>query len=194
MSTSAYPLAWPPGFPRWKYREKGQFRTTLSSALGNVQESLRRFAVDSGKKIDGLVISSNYSLGVERPNDPGVSVWFTWDGLQVCIPVDRYDSVASNLQAIHHVVEARRTELRHGTLALVRASFTGFAALPPPAAAKAWHEVLGLVPAATIEAAEHQYRELARKAHPDAGGSTEAMAELNVAIGQARKELGEAFT
>ena len=51
----------------------------------------------------------------------------------MCIPVDRYNSVEANLQAIHHIIEARRVELRHGTLALVRASFTGFKALPAPA-------------------------------------------------------------
>jgi hypothetical protein len=61
---------------------------------------------------------------VTSPADPGVAVWFTWDGMQVCIAVDRYQKVASNLQAIHHIIEARRVELRHGTLALVRASFT----------------------------------------------------------------------
>ena len=31
--------------------------------------------------------------------------------------------------AIHHIIEARRVELRHGTLALVRATFAGFLAL-----------------------------------------------------------------
>jgi hypothetical protein len=61
------------------------------------------------------------SLGASRPSDPGVAVWFTWDGLGVCIAVDRYQTVEANLQAIHHIIEARRTELRHGTLALVRA-------------------------------------------------------------------------
>lgn len=190
MTTSAYPLAWPPGFPRTKFRERGAFKTSLSGALGNVQDSLRRFALDSGKKLEGLIISSNYSLGVESPNDPGVSVWFTWDGLQVCIPVDRYTSVASNLQAIHHVIEARRTELRHGTLALVRASFTGFAALPPPTGARSWREVLRIDAGASLELAERQYREVARTTHPDNGGSHEAMAELNGAIESARKELG----
>jgi hypothetical protein len=38
--------------------------------------------------------------------------------------------------------------------------------------------------------AEAAYKERARKAHPDAGGTAEAMAELNVAIGDAREELG----
>ena len=188
--TNAYPLAWPPGFPRTKSPEKGRFQTSLSGALKNVRESLDRFAKDSGKALAGLVISSNYSLGDERPRDPGVSVWFTWDGLQVCIPVDRYADVAANLQAIHHVIEARRTELRHGTLALVRAAFTGFAALPPPSGARSWRDVLELTGTPTLATAELQYKARARAAHPDNGGSNEKMAELNAAIAEARKELG----
>src|SRR5512146_2624661 len=126
---NAYPLTWPPQFPRAKAREKGAFKTSLAGALGNVQDSLRRFAADSGKKLDQLVISSNVTLGVQRPDDPGVAVWFVWDGMQVCIAVDRYATVEGNLQAIHHIIEARRVELRHGTLALVRATFTGFLSL-----------------------------------------------------------------
>jgi hypothetical protein len=187
--TDAYPLSWPPGFPRSKLREKGQFKTTLHGALNNVRDSLRKFAADSRRKLDGLVISSNYSLGVENPQDPGVSVWFTWDGLQVCIPVDRYNSVAANLQAIHHVIEARRVELRHGTLALVRASFTGFAALPPPSSRRPWRTVLQVTADTTLENAERVYKIMARTAHPDSGGSHEAMAELNIAINEAREEL-----
>src|SRR5690606_25492676 len=118
---------------------------SLSAALANVEDSLRRFAADSGKKIEGLVISSNVSLGDRRPADPGVAVWFSWDGMQICIPVDRYTSVEANLQAIHHVIEARRTELRHGTLALVRATFQGFRSLPAPAgeSKRSWREILG---------------------------------------------------
>lgn len=195
MTTSAYPLEWPPGFPRVKYRERGQFKTTLPGALKNVHDSLRRFASDSGKKLEGLVISSNYSLGVENPADPGVSVWFTWDGLQVCIPVDRYNSVAANLQAIHHVIEARRVELRHGTLALVRASFTGFAALPAPNASNRapWRAVLEFAGDArpTAEDIAARYKDLARARHPDIpGGSHEAMAQLNEARDAALREIG----
>lgn len=169
MSATAFPLSWPQGFPRTKTRERGAFKTTLAGALGNVQDSLRKFASDSGKKLDGLVISSNVTLGVTNPEDPGVSVWFTWDGLGVAIAVDRYARVESNLQAIHHIVEARRTELRHGTLALVRATFQGFLALPAPAG-RSWHEVLMVpkdVSRADLDAA---YRRERSKAHPDKGG------------------------
>lgn len=191
MTVSAYPLAWPPGFPRAKYREDGRFKTALPNAIKNVQTSLKGFATDSGKSLQGLVISSNVTLGVDAPADPGVSVWFTWDGLQVCIPVDRYRNVASNLQAIHHIIEARRVELRHGTLALVRATFQGFLALPAPAGSE-WWEVLKVPKTCTREEVKAAYRALASKYHPDKpGGSHERMAEINAAQ---EKALQEVFT
>ncbi len=179
-AATAYPLCWPDAFPRAKQREKGAFRTTLAGALDNVRESLRLFGSDSRKSVAGVVLSSNVVLGDNRPADPGVAVWFTWDGLQVCIPVDRYDTPAANLQAIHHVLEARRTELRHGTLALVRATMKGFVALPAPDK-PTWWRVLGVKEEATKAEIEAAYRQLARDRHPDAGGSAEAMAELNLA-------------
>jgi hypothetical protein len=185
-----YPLAWPEMMPRCKVREGGQFRTTLASAIQNVKGSLALFAKDSGKALTGLVISSNVTLGANNPSDPGVAVWFTWDGLSVCIPVDRYTKVESNLQAIHHIIEARRVELRHGTLALVRASFTGFAALPAPGK-RNWRAVLGIAEGFPVTKAviESFYRDAARRAHPDTGGSNAAMAEVNDARTAALKEL-----
>ena len=191
MTATAYPLTWPSQFPRKQYPEAGAFKTALPAALKNVQDSLRRFAADSGKKVDALVISSNVTLGTQKPADPGVAVWFTWDGLQVCIPVDRYRTVEANLQAIHHILEARRVELRHGTLALVRATFQGFVALPAPASKRHWREVLGFGAGANPTAAlvRERYRSRASSAHPDKGGTTAEMAELNQARDDALKEI-----
>lgn len=186
--TAAYPLHWPPHFPRSNRRDSSRFNTTLPAALKKVQDSLRLFAKDSGKKLDGIVISSNYTLGQENPADPGVAVYFVWDGIQVCIPVDRYPKLADNLTAIHHVIEARRVELRHGTLALVRASFAGFTALPPPGA-RPWRDVLDIKGPATKESVQAQYRRLASERHPDIGGSDSAMAELNAARDAALREV-----
>jgi hypothetical protein len=181
MSVNAFPLSWPPTFPRCKVRERGAFKTTLAGALKNVGDSLRRFASDSGKKLDGIIMSSNVTLGVSRPEDPGVAVWFKWDGLGVCIAVDRYLTVEANLQAIHHIIEARRVELRHGTLALVRATFQGFLALPAPKGSH-WSEVLQLPKDATRADVRAAYRRYASQHHPDKpGGSHAKMAELNAA-------------
>lgn len=192
----AYPLSWPEGFPRAKFREAGKFKTSLPAALENVRTSLRLFGSDSGKAVSDVILSSNVTLGAARPADPGVAAWFLWDGEQRCIPVDRYASVEANLQAIHHILEARRVELRHGTLALVRASFKGFTPLlPAPGARRPWREVLNLVgePAPTREQVDHHYRIRAKSDHPDAsGGSHERMAELNAAREQALKEIGNA--
>jgi hypothetical protein len=105
---AAYPLTWPPLFQRATRREAGRFKAPLAASLKNVQGSLPLFGTDSGKKLGDLVISSNVTLGVNKPADPGVAVWFTWDGLQVCIAVDRYSMVEGNLQAIHHIIEAPR--------------------------------------------------------------------------------------
>jgi hypothetical protein len=128
-------------------------------------------------KVEGQVrllagTSARHDAGARRPGDrlqPGLK----W----VRLPP------ASLSKAIHHVIEAERTKLRHGGLNLVRAAFRGYAALPPPSKPmdRPW-EVLGVQPNATVEQIEAAYRQKARKAHPDApGGSGEAMQVLNVA-------------
>lgn len=182
MSAQSYPLQWPDHIPRSTRRENSRFRTNYDQARKNVIASLRGFASDGSKAVTEAVMSSNMDLLNEKPQDPGVAVWFKWDGMSVCIPVDRYITPAENLQAIHHIIEARRTELRHGTLNLVRASFQGFKALPPPPGAprkRPWWEVLETVPHAPKAVIDECYKRLAKIKHPDTGGSSEAMAELN---------------
>ncbi len=188
----AYPLSWPEGFPRSKTREAGRFKTSLAGALKNAQDSLRLFGSDSGRAVSNVILSSNVTLGEHRPADPGVAAWFLWDGEQRCIPVDRYATVEANLQAIHLILEARRVELRHGTLALVRATFQGFTpALPAPGTKRPWREVLawhsGSINRADLD---KRFRELSLLRHPDKpGGSHDQMAELNRAREDALKEI-----
>ena len=190
MSVTAYPLTWPDGVPRSATRMKSAFKPrTVSSALENVEDSLRRFGADSRNSVQNITLSSNVTLGQQKPADPGVAVWFDWHSEQRCIAVDRYATVAENLQAIHHIIEARRTELRHGGLNIVRQTFKGFTALPAPTS---WRKVLRFKDGEVVDkkAVEQRYRDLARDAHPDAGGSQDAMAELNLARDRALEEIG----
>lgn len=186
MEFPPYPLAWPDGMPRTERKVSGQFRTSLSAAINNVKKSLASFGADTGSAIKDVAVTSNVAgISFEPPKDTGVAVWFKWEGAQRCIAVDRYPKVEDNLQAIHHILEARRTEMRHGGLHIVRQTFKGFVALPAPEGKRGWRDVLGLsgpVSAADINVA---YREKAKKAHPDHGGSREAMAELNAARNEA---------
>jgi len=186
--SQAYPLHWPEGWPRMNRREKSRFDTSLAKALNNVEQSLRLFAKDSGKKVEHLVISSNYSLTERRPADAGVAVYFNWDGIDTCIAVDRYERIEENLQAIHHCVEAERTKLRHGGLNLVRAAFRGYGALPPPSEEQQdWRRVLG--ECATLQEAEKAYRNLRGKNHPDRGGDAGQFHAIQIAWEQAKREL-----
>lgn len=189
MTVSSFPLNWPAGLARSPRdrREPGQFRTNYATAIKNVQTSLRQFGADSRKPVSDPVMSTNIDfMGKLKDNDPGVAIWFTWDKMQVCFAVDRYSTAAANLQAIHHIIEARRVELRHGSLQLVRQTFQGFLALPAPVG-KEWWTVLGVERTATEQEIKEAFHRRAQNAHPDVGGSTDAMAELNTARDEALK-------
>lgn len=186
-NANAYPLSWPEGFPRTTRAESSRFDTSLAKALDNVQRALQAFAKDSGKKLTDIIISSNYSLTEQKPQDAGVAVYFTWDNERTCIPVDRYAKVEDNLQAIYHCIEAKRTMLRHGGINLVKAAFRGYSALPPPKPIN-WRDVLGYQGESFAEA-KARYRTLMNEHHPDKGGDAARAAEINAAWKQAQEEL-----
>lgn len=176
-----YPLQWPDGTRRATTPGDAQFRTTRANAMDNVEKSLAAFARDSGIKVSDIQITSNVAgIRSAEPADTGVAVWFQWDGDLRCIAIDRYRKVDWNLQAIHHIIEADRTKIRHGGLEIVRASFRGMAfALPAPGSIP-WWTTLGVKPDATPDQITAAYRTKARVQQLQMGND-DARAELNVA-------------
>ena len=163
----------------------------MAGALKNLRTQLRLLCGD--KAVGTLVLSSNVSLGVDNPKDPGVVAYFTWDGDAFAIPNDRWLLPEHNVQAIALTIEAMRAMERHGSKHMIKASFRGFTALPPATAGQRhWREVLGLpqewVP--TRRQLEEVRRQLALANHPDRDGSEARMSEINAAFDQAVKELG----
>lgn len=205
---TAYPLDWPPGWPRASYRSQSPFRSgntwqnreklSLSTARSRINEELKRL----GAKY--VVVSSNQRPGSDaiRFNDPGVAVYFTLKGKPHVLACDKWDRLPDNLAAIAKHIEALRGIDRWGVGSIERA-FAGFAALPPPSTEtgptkRPWRVVLDVdCPAnpdggtreAFLMLAESRFKAKARQAHPDAGGTVDAMAELNIAIEEARAEL-----
>lgn len=191
MSHQAYPLAWPEGWPRTRpeHRERwAASNITVAGALKELQDELRRLGVQS------VVLSSNVTLGAERPEDPGVVAYGVYQKLPIAIPCDRWNTVAGNLRAIAKTIEAMRGMERWGAKHMIRAMFQGFTALPAATAGQRhWREVLGVAPDnnPTRDVLEKMRNHMAKRYHPDMpGGSTEAMAAINVAFDQAVKELG----
>jgi hypothetical protein len=120
-----------------------------------------------------------------EPADQGVAVYFSLKKQPMCFACDRWATIRENMQAIAKTIEALRGIERWGSGSMVEQAFTGFVALPPP---RSPHDVLGVRQGATAEEINSAYRQKAKQAHPDSGGSVEAMQELN----EARRKLLQA--
>lgn len=198
---SASPLHWPEGWRRTpahqrtrarfnrKETQYGQFGTWNMKRDLSIREALDRVLSElttMGIHRDDLVVSTNLDLrldGLPRsnqraPEDPGAAVYWMNGKERRCMAIDRYDRVQDNLAAIAATLSAMRAIERHGGAEILDRAFTGFVALPSPAQ---WWHVLGFETAQGLTEAEitKRYQKLAMQRHPDRGGSSDAMAELN---------------
>jgi hypothetical protein len=195
--TQAYPLQWPMARPRTRSRRDAQFGKMGKSDYGSWQQRKELSVADAVKRLQDeierigareFVLSTNLQLrrdGLPRsdqraPDDPGACVYFSLKGKPHALPCDTYHRVADNIAAIAKHIEATRAIERYG-VATMAEMFTGFAALPGPATARAWWDVLGVSQHATVDQINAAWREKAKSAHSDAGGSDAAMSEINVA-------------
>jgi len=73
---------------------------------------------------------------------------------------------------------------------MLERAFTGFIALENMSSEK-WQDILQVGNTYTPEECERHYKILAKDAHPDRGGSHDAMQKLNWARDQERQELSK---
>ena len=195
--TTAYPLAWPDGWPRTPAQQRKsrfQIRASFDTARRKLYDELKRLGASSA------VISCNLALRIDGQHrvdqseallaDPGVAIYFALDGRPMVMASDRYETCAANLRSVGLAVEYLRGLERHGGGHMMARAFGGFAQLPPP-----WREIFsplpdGLDKADLLAIVERRFRDKARTAHPDQGGSNEGMIVLNAALARAREELG----
>lgn len=195
----AFPLSWPKGWPRTKTPARSRFDVPFTAARDGLMEQIRLLggtlpvlSSDLELRRDGLPYA-----GQREPADKGVAVYFMWKGQQRVFACDRWDRIKDNIRALEKTIEAVRGIERWGASEMLDRAFSGFTALPAPGepAKRDWRDVLDLnadersrVSKAIIEG---RFRYLASQRHPDrAGGSHEAMAELNRARDEALKEIG----
>lgn len=208
---NAYPLSWPIGWERVpaNRRERARFgrrgsagqfgyrplqQITIAFAVDTLLEELRKL----GAALHTVVISTNLRYKVDGtpysnqkdPDDVGAAVYFSLDGKPVALACDKWDRVADNIYAMACHVDALRGIDRWGVGKIERA-FTGYAALPAPAAADAWWVVLG-IPSQRASADEINaaWKRLMRTAHPDAGGTVDQAARINAARDEGLKAVG----
>ena len=199
MSVEAFPLQWPDGWPRTVPLRRESDRRFGSQLYGLTMGRTRDQLLAELKLLGAkdVVISSNVRLRLDglpysdqrRLDDPGVAVYFTLRKRPLVMARDAFISVAGNLRSLTLAIEAMRQLERHGGSNMMERAFTGFAALTPPDWKKPWREVFGVKAEWTGDITA-LYREKARARHPDVGGTSTLMAELNVAYEEAKQELG----
>lgn len=208
--TTAYPLAWPDGWPRTPQglRQDSKYRFgrtiggrrsfwTFAQARDALSEELERM------KAGGLVLSTNFELRLDGqprgngpvPPDQGIAVYFTLKGRPMVMACDMHARAEENMRSLTLALEAMRQLERHGGGVMLERAFQGFAALPAPGAprGRSWREVLEFSPSfpggvATADA-EAQIRSRYRSKAADLGAEHPGLLELNVARDSAIKEI-----
>jgi len=199
MSTRAYPLTWPAGWPRARTRSEAKFghrggandvfkRVSMPVAIERLQEQLDLLRASE------VILSTNVELrldGLPRaqqpaPTDPGAALYFKLKGRDTALACDRWHRVEDNITALAKHLEAIRGMDRWG-VGTVEQVFTGYQALPAP---EQWWQVLKVPESASLEMIETAWKMMARNAHPDAGGSDAQMARINWARDEGRRARG----
>lgn len=190
----SYPLYWPEGYERTDPTRRiyGPFKTGFAQSRDSLLEEVARL----GGKL--VVLSTNVRLGANglprgdqaEPKDPGVAIYFTWQGEPRSFACDRYRLVRWNLRALALTINAFRGIERWGASGMMRRAFKGFIAITDQR--KPWREVLGFTPAENVtgDKVVAAYKRLAQIRHPDGGGTPEQFQELVSARDAALRELG----
>jgi len=187
--SEAYPLQWPTGWPRTSRPRTSTFGTTSRSSykkaltvadardrLSEQLELIRARYVTLSTNLE-LRLDGQPRSGQRDPDDKGVAVYFQLAGKDTVLACDKWSAVADNIAAIAKHIDALRGMDRWGVGTAAQA-FAGYQALPEP---DQWWQILGCGSNAGPDEITAAYRGLARKAHPDTGGSDWAMARLNAA-------------
>ena len=183
----AYPLCWPAARTRTpaNQRSRAKFQTSFAKARDSLIREIRLlggansiFSSNIPRRTDGLP----YANARPKDNDPGIAVYFTRKGRQMCFACDRYLTVDDNMRAISLTIAALRGVARWGTGDMMEAAFSGFTAVPERTGGTAWWDVLGIPVNSSPEQIRDAYRALAKIHHPDMpGGDTARMQQLQQA-------------
>jgi hypothetical protein len=173
------PLDWPADWTRsHQHSSSARFiNLTHEKAFSSLEYELKRLGARH--------IVCTYNNGPDRHSDPAVAVFFLLNGAQMVMARDEFDTTPGNARSITLAIKALRQLERHGGGAMKNRAFAGFKALP---SSKTPYDVLSVRPDATVEEINRQFRIKAAEAHPDKGGTDEAMALLNWARGEALKK------
>lgn len=127
----------------------------------------------------------------QTPEEATVTLVVYWpkskDREPLTIRYNQQARAVDNLAVIRLCVHDLRLNEARGLDALMREAYLQLPAGAPTKIKRDPYEVLGVTKETPLLVVEAAYRVLAKEAHPDSGGTTEAMAELNEAYDVVKK-------
>ena len=170
--------------PPSERKRTSKYSVTKTQAIKRLrQELLERVDADDWRlstasphrKRDGLPYADS------NPDDPAAVVRWSKDGEQFAVACDRYTDVRDNIRTLGLYSEEKR-KMSNRPVKTGQDEFAT-ARLPPAddedaivaggAVDEAPHEILGVAAEAAEPVVHGAFRELAKEAHPDAGGDSE---------------------
>ncbi len=157
---------------------------TWSQTNRDLNETFRKWGVHRWESDSDGRRSSSWTL--DRATRMAYVHWTTADGREMRLEMADQDRPVDNYRVLYLAIEAMRLNEARGIGKVLQEAYAQLAA---PKTAKDPFEVLGVRPDTSLDDIEAMFRIKAKKAHPDAGGSEQAMAELNEAITAIRAQV-----
>lgn len=120
----------------------------------------------------------------QSEQDRTVTLTYTKKGKTVNLTMGRQARAIDNLRVLFLAVDDMRMNEKRGISDLIESAYLQ---LNAPQEEMNPYDVLGLPRGTAKAVCEAQYKELAKQAHPDSGGSVERMKQLNDAIDKIRR-------
>jgi hypothetical protein len=174
-----------------------RYRMNTSKSWADTEADLRKelalwgakdYILVRGTPTDGAKPLRESQRFFETPEQATVDLTVRWSsGREFHLAYNLQARSVDNLRVLYKAVEAIRLNEVRGIDQVLRQYYAQLPAGPAARPKRSPYDVLNILPTASLDQAEASYKVLARLAHPDQGGSNEAMAELNDAIEQLRK-------
>lgn len=157
-----------------------------SQTTRELDETFRRWGV--------INWSTNYPRGArlegwnQTEQDRTVELTYQKNGKTVKLTMGKQPRAVDNLRVLYLAIEAMRMNEKRGIGEILESAYKQ---LSGAVSERTPYEVLGVPEGLPITVYEAMYKDLAKKNHPDAGGSDEDMKQLNKAIEAIRKERNQ---
>lgn len=151
----------------------------VSSIRSDIVTEFNRWNTQAGERV-----ITDFDLPYANQGTREAEVVFILRGMKMRVRIDAWDTFAVNLKcAALNIRDMRLAEAR-GSLEAMRETFLG---LPAPARERDPYEILQIRPDASAEMVDAAYKTLAKKLHPDAGGTDAQFKELQAAYDKVKK-------